>query len=127
MNNLHDTHTLIWFIDGNDNLSNKAKTEIETNAEGNYVSIASIWEIAIKISIGKLELKTSFKNFIHQIESNSFQILPVSVADALFVSLLPFYHRDPFDRMIIAQAKNSNLRLITKDIFFAKYDIHILW
>src|SRR3954454_24600074 len=102
MNNLLDTHTLIWFINGDEKLTDKAKKEIESKVEGNYISVASIWEIAIKISIGKLELKTSFANFISQIEANSFTILAISSEDALTISLLPFHHRDPFDRMIIA-------------------------
>lgn len=89
--------------------------------------VYSVWEIAIKISIGKLELKTSFEEFIYQIKINSFQILPVSATDALSVSLLPFYHRDPFDRMIIAQANNNNLQVLTKDRIFADYDVEILW
>jgi PIN domain nuclease of toxin-antitoxin system len=127
MNNLLDTHTLIWFINGDNDLSNKAKIEIEVNAPDNYVSIASVWEIAIKISVGKLKLKTSFEDFINKIGINSFQILPISPFDALTVSTLPFYHRDPFDRIIIAQAKNNNLQVITKDTIFAHYDVSIFW
>jgi len=126
MNNLLDTHTLIWFLNGDNNISGKARLEIETK-EGNYVSIASIWEIAIKISIGKLDLKYSFEKFISRIQIYSFKILPVSAADALTISLMPFHHRDPFDRMIIAQAKNNNLQILTKDIIFTKYNIKILW
>ena len=127
MDNLLDTHTLIWFINGDAKLTDKAKKEIENKVEGNYVSVISIWEIAIKISIGKLELNTSFEDFIRQIKSNSFQVLPVSTADALSISLLPFHHRDPFDRMIIVQAKNNNLKLITKDEVFHNYDISVIW
>lgn len=127
MNNLLDTHTLIWFINGDNQLSDKAKAEIETKTEGNFVSIASVWEIAIKISIGKLELKTSFEDFINQIEINSFQVLPVSTADALTIAMLPFHHRDPFDRMIIAQAKNNTLKVLTKDTIFGEYYGEILW
>jgi len=127
MDNLLDTHTLIWFINGDEEISNKSKEEIENNPEGNFVSIASLWEIAIKISIAKLEMKASFEDFIYKIRSNSFQILPVSPIDALTVSTLPFYHRDPFGRMIIAQAKNNNLQIITKDNTFAHYNISLCW
>ncbi len=127
MNSLLDTHTLIWFLNGDKDTTDKAKIEIETKPERNYVSIASIWEIAIKISIGKLELKTSFENFINQIEINSFQILPVPTTDALIIAILPFHHRHPFDRMIITQAKNNNLKVLTKDIIFDGYDVKILW
>ena len=127
MNSLLDTHTLIWFLNGDKDLSDIAKIKIETNVNGNFVSIVSLWEIAIKISIGKLHLQYSFEKFISRIQMFSFKILPVSTADTLTVSLMPLHHRDPFDRMIIAQAKNNNLQIITKDIIFPKYSIKVLW
>lgn len=114
MENLLDTHTLIWFINGDVSLSDKAKEEIIRRPYNNFVSVASIWEIAIKISIGKLDLETSFENFISHVKRNSFYILPVSTADTLTLTSLPFHHRDPFDRMLIAQAKNNDLQLIFK-------------
>ena len=126
MKSLLDTHTLIWFLNGDSVISEKARLEIE-NKEANYVSIASVWEIAIKISIGKLDLKYSFEKFLSRIQLYSFKILPVSAADALTVSLMPFHHRDPFDRMIIAQAMNNRLQILTKDNIFAKYNVEILW
>lgn len=127
MDNLLDSHTLIWFIGGDDKLSEPAKMAVELNAPNNYVSIVSIWEIAIKINVGKLKLKTSFEDFIKNINHNSFQILPVSTADALAVSSFPLHHRDPFDRMIIAQAQNYGLQIITKDTVFKYYDVSVLW
>ncbi len=83
MNNLLDTHTLIWFINGDKALSVQAKDKIEDSNAINYVSIASLWEIAIKISLGKLELRTPFTEIRNQIRVNSFQILPVSFEDTL--------------------------------------------
>jgi len=127
MENLLDTHTLIWFINGDKDLSDNAKEGIIGNPYNNFVSIASIWEISIKISIDKIELKSSFKDFILQIKKNSFYILPISTTDTLALSVLPFYHRDPFDRMIIAQAKNNNFQIITKDSVFKKYHVAVLW
>lgn len=126
MKSLLDTHTLIWFLNGDSVISEKARLEIE-NKEANYVSISSVWEIAIKISIGKLDLKYSFEKFLSRIQMYSFKILPVSAADALTVSLMPFHHRDPFDRMIIAQAMNNRLQILTKGNIFAKYNVEILW
>jgi PIN domain nuclease of toxin-antitoxin system len=127
MNNLLDTHTLIWFINGDKALSVQAKDKIEDSNAINYVSIASLWEIAIKISLGKLELRTPFTEIRNQIRVNSFQILPVSFEDTLAVSTLPFHHRDPFDRILIAQAVNNNLQILTKDAAFENYDVSIVW
>lgn len=127
MDNLLDTHTLIWFINGDEALSKRAKNEIEATNVINYVSIASLWEIAIKVSLNKLELKTPFIEISNQIRINSFQILPVSFDDTLAVSTLPFYHRDPFDRIIIAQSVNNNLQILTKDAAFESYNISKVW
>lgn len=127
MDSLLDTHTLIWFINGDPDISDKAITEIEAKLKYNYVSIASICEIAIKLSVQKLELETSFESFIEKIHQNSFQILPVSPDDALVVSAFPLHHRDRFDRMLIAQAQNYNLQIITKDSVFKYYDVSVLW
>lgn len=127
MNNLLDTHTLIWFIEGDSQLSEKAKTSIEKNEEINFLSIASLWEIAIKISIGKLELKTPFSKISEQLLINGFQILPIAFEDTLRLSDLPFHHRDPFDRIIISQCFNNNLSLISKDKVFKEYGINLIW
>jgi PIN domain nuclease of toxin-antitoxin system len=127
MENLLDTHTVIWFINGDNDLAEKAKEEIIKKPYNNFVSIVSFWEIAIKISIGKLELKGSFDTFVDKVKSNSFQILSVSSIDALAVATLPFHHRDPFDRMIIAQAQNNKLQIITRDDAFALYEVATLW
>ena len=127
MNYLLDTHTLIWFLEGDNQLSEKAKVSIEKNEEINFISIASLWEIAIKISIGKLELKTTFSKIAEQIFNNGFQILPINFEDTLRITELPFHHRDPFDRIIISQCFNNNLFLISKDKIFTEYDINLIW
>jgi PIN domain nuclease of toxin-antitoxin system len=127
MNYLLDTHTLIWFLEGDNQLSEKAKVSIEKNEEINFISIASLWEIAIKISIGKLELKTTFSKIAEQIFNNGFQILPINFEDTLRITELPFHHRDPFDRIIISQCFNNNLFLISKDRIFTEYDINLIW
>ena len=93
----------------------------------NYVSIGSLWEIAIKISLKKLELKTPFDQINKQFLENGFEILPVTFADTLIVSALPFHHRDPFDRIIIAQALNNGINIITKDENFSLYGVKVIW
>jgi PIN domain nuclease of toxin-antitoxin system len=86
--NLLDTHTFIWFVEADQRLTSLARKEIETIDATNFVSIASIWEIAIKISRGRLELKTPFSKINEQLEVNFFEILPVSFKDTLLVSSL---------------------------------------
>ena len=101
MRNLLDTHTLIWFLNGDAQLSDVARSAIEENGVINYISIASLWEIAIKVSLGKLDLNTTFQNVSQQIEDNGFRILPISFSDTTHLLNLPSFHKDPFDRIII--------------------------
>lgn len=122
-----DTHTVIWFLNGDDKLSKKVKETIENQENTNLVSIATIWEIAIKISLDKFKFEKGFKKFLDLIEDNGFEIIPISFDHAITVSTLEFIHRDPFDRLIIAQAMTDNLTIITKDEYIEKYDINILW
>ena len=125
--NLLDTHTLIWFIEGSDQLSQKARQEIETENTNNFVSIASLWEIAIKVSLGKIELKTSFHQINNKLSENGFEILPLTFEDTLIISSLPFHHRDPFDRIIIAQAMTNKMTIISKDGQFSLYGAKVVW
>ncbi|MBX3257406.1 MAG: type II toxin-antitoxin system VapC family toxin [Chitinophagaceae bacterium] len=125
--NLLDTHTLIWFINGNTTLSNKVRQAIEAHDAVNFVSIASLWEIAVKVSLGKLELKTTYSKIYDQLIDNGFELLPITFEDTLIVSGLPFVHRDPFDRLIIAQAMNNNLTILSKDQHFSSYQVPVLW
>jgi PIN domain nuclease of toxin-antitoxin system len=125
--NLLDTHTLIWFINGNTTLSNKVRQAIEAHDAVNFVSIASLWEIAVKVSLSKLELKTTYSKIYDQLIDNGFELLPITFEDTLIVSGLPFIHRDPFDRLIIAQAMNNNLTILSKDQHFSSYEVPVLW
>jgi PIN domain nuclease of toxin-antitoxin system len=125
--NLLDTHTLIWFINGNTTLPNKVRQVIEANDAVNFVSIASLWEISVKVSLGKLELKTTYSKIYDQLIDNGFELLPITFEDTLIVSGLPFVHRDPFDRLIIAQAMNNNLTILSKDQHFSSYEVTVLW
>ena len=96
MSQILDTHTFIWFIEGDNQISRNATSTIESASAKNFVSIASIWEIAIKLSLGKLQLKKPFKEIYTLLQLNNFEILPVTFDDTLIVSTLPFHHRDPF-------------------------------
>lgn len=127
MNFLLDTHTLIWFLGGDKNLSNLARNAIESDGVTNYVSIVSLWEIAIKISLGRLELKSPFEKIEEEIFKNDFQILSITFKDTLILSTLPFNHNDPFDRILISQGINNKLTIISKDRHFGNYKIKLLW
>lgn len=127
MPHLLDTHALIWFINGDKELSGKARKAIESENAVNFVSIASLWEMAIKISLDRLDLKTSFEQVGEQIVKNNFLILPISFEDILKISTLPFHHRDPFDRMIISQSLTNDLIIVSKDKLFGKYKVKLIW
>jgi PIN domain nuclease of toxin-antitoxin system len=127
MLNLLDTHTFIWFINGDTHLSTNAIKRIQSDGAINFISIASIWEIAVKISLGKLELRKPFAEIESQIQENGFQVLPMIIQDMLIVSSLPFHHRYPFDRLIIAQSLYHKLSIITKDDIFRKYSADVFW
>ncbi len=123
---LLDTHILIWFLEGN-NLLSKSRRQIIANSQNDiFISIASLWEIAIKISIGKLILAKPLTDVIKQIGLENIEILAISPEHTLQVSNLPFHHRDPFDRIIVAQAQVENLAMMTDDIEFGNYGVKLL-
>lgn len=127
MNLLLDTHSLIWFLNGDEKLSADAKLAIEDSTNLKIVSIASIWEIAIKISLDKFRFSEGFKYFLDLIEENGFDILPITFDHSIALSTLEFLHRDPFDRLIVAQCLVEKLTLITKDDNIRRYKIKTLW
>jgi PIN domain nuclease of toxin-antitoxin system len=92
-----------------------------------YVSIATFWEIAIKTSLGRLDLKADLSKIFQIIEDSGFDILPITVPHIITNSILPFHHQDPFDRIIISQAIVEDLTVISKDNQFSKYNINIVW
>ncbi len=104
MNLLLDTHAFLWFIDGNAKLSQRARELIENQTNAKVVSIASLWEIGTKISLGRLQLAQPFEELIpRQMELNGFGLLPLRASHIAKIIPLPFHHRDPFDRIIVAQ------------------------
>jgi PIN domain nuclease of toxin-antitoxin system len=127
MNLLIDTHSLIWFLNGDEKLSLKSREAIESQVNLKFVSIASIWEIAIKISLGRFSFDKGFKEFLGLLDDNGFGIIPITVDHALTVSTLKFIHRDPFDRLIVAQAMTDNMTVVTKDEEIKKYEVKTLW
>lgn len=123
---LLDTHAFIWFSENAPNLSVTLKEQIES-ADRVYLSIASLWEIAIKISIGKLTLQSDYADIEAQLPAAGILLLPISFADTVRVRNLPFHHRDPFDRILIAQSINHSLVLVSRDEMFDAYAVQRLW
>ena len=124
---LLDTHTFLWFIDDNSKLSAAAKKQLESDVDL-MISAASLWEIAIKVSIGKLTLTQPYEEFIpDQLTRNSVRLLAISVEHLAVVSTLPFHHRDPFDRLMVAQAITEQLPIVSVDDKFDLYGVNRLW
>ena len=121
MKYLIDTHIFIWFVENLPNLSQSLKNTIEDENNEIFISIASLWEISIKISIKKLQLNRKYEEILAVLKNNSIEILPIDFAHTLENSKLPFHHRDPFDRIIIAQAIVENIDFISADAVFDDY------
>jgi PIN domain nuclease of toxin-antitoxin system len=124
---LLDTHALIWFLRGDSELSTAAEKAMRDAANVKFVSIASLWEIAIKVNLGKIQFDFALKDFAELIAANHFDILPIGFEHTLIVGALPSHHRDPFDRMLIAQASVEGLAIVTRDTHFSDYDVPVLW
>jgi PIN domain nuclease of toxin-antitoxin system len=126
---LLDTHSLIWFTEGNPRLPEATKAVIEDIDTVCFVSVASFWEISIKISLGKLKLDMPFVDLENWVVNNRINILPIRFDNIIQLSQLPFHHRDPFDRTLIAQALSEKLTIITitKEKLFEEYGVTRLW
>lgn len=124
---LLDTHALIWFINGDKQLPQKSIEIIRQIDLKCFVSIASIWEIAIKISLGKLELNGGFNEISEIMKKFEIELLPLAFEHISKLIDLEFHHRDPFDRIIIAQGLIEKMTVVTKDENFSKYGIKVLW
>ena len=124
---LLDTNALLYFLYDSGKLSKKASDIIYHNDEKINVSIVSMWEIAIKSSIGKLEIKSSISKIAETCENEQFDILPIKPFHLDEIERLPAIHGDPFDRLIISQAISENLVIITKDGTMPMYNVKVLW
>ncbi len=128
MQALLDTNAFLWFISGSDRLSSKALNYIADFENDLVISAASLWEIAIKTSLGKLELLSPFDQLIpSQLEKNDIAVLSIELTHLTKTIDLEFHHRDPFDRLIIAQGITEKIPIITSDAVFAKYPVDIIW
>lgn len=127
MNILLDTHTFLWYLQESKELSAKAAEIIEDSSNAIWLSIASLWEISIKVGLGKLSLQNSFTELKGVLQQLKIEILPIAFSDTERYLNLPLHHRDPFDRILVAQAMNHSLILISRDLAFDAYDIQRVW
>jgi PIN domain nuclease of toxin-antitoxin system len=125
---LLDTHALQWFCEGSSELSPAARSAMEDGRNECYVSHATAWEIAVKTGLGKLELRVLYGElFPSAVLANGFSMLTPDVRHYGNLIQLPQHHRDPFDRLLIAQAMSENLTIVTCDPHFPAYGVPILW
>jgi PIN domain nuclease of toxin-antitoxin system len=125
---LLDTHAFLWWVGASRELSRKARTAIGSARNECFVSVASAWEIAIKVSLGKLRIEGALDRFLpEQLAVNGFLALAIDLKHTARVATLPFHHRDPFDRLLIAQALEEDLKVVTADSTFADYGLTRIW
>ena len=128
MRYLLDTNALLWFLADDKKLSRRSRQLIESSSNESFVSIVSLWEIAIKTGLGKLDLAEPFEQmFPEQLHLNSIEILDITVNHLIKLTTLTLHHRDPFDRLIIAQGLVEGLPIISVDTIFDAYGINREW
>ena len=125
---LLDTHTFLWWVADAAELSPGARRVIARSQNECLVSLASCWEIAIRVSLGKLHISGTLERFIpEQMTTNGFRELTIETRHAARVARLPFHHRDPFDRLLVAQALEEDLAIVSADRVFRRYGVKRIW
>ncbi|WP_413160198.1 type II toxin-antitoxin system VapC family toxin [Capilliphycus salinus ALCB114379] len=123
---LLDTHAFIWLSEDDQSLPTSLRDRIEAT-DNVFVSIASFWEISIKVTIGKIVLQNDFNDIEDRFEATRFKLLPISIKDTILLHQLPLHHKDPFDRILIAQAMNHSFPIVSRDSAFDAYPISRVW
>ncbi len=124
---LLDTHALFWWFGDPDRLSRRASSIISNASNTVLVSPATAWELAIKVNLGKLDALTLVVELARHTEEEGFVELPITLEQALRAGLLPLHHRDPFDRLLVAQAQSLNLPILSADAVLDRYDVKRVW
>jgi PIN domain nuclease of toxin-antitoxin system len=125
---LVDTHALLWWLGGDVRLSELARGILEDGANQRLVSIVSLWEIAVKIRLSRLPISgLAVTPIAEQLREQDFVMIPVSLGDLVRVEKLPWIHRDPFDRLLIAQAPEEDAPLLTSDGLILQYAVQTIW
>lgn len=123
---LVDTHVFLWFILDDPRIATTARPLLVDPDHERFLSLASAWEVAIKHGMGKLQLSDGIKGFFRDIEQANFELLAIKPGHIMDLAPLPLHHRDPFDRMLIAQAKYEGMHLLTADLQFSAYDVPLI-
>jgi PIN domain nuclease of toxin-antitoxin system len=125
---LLDTHAFLWWVEGTPALGRRARAAVADPDNEIFFSVASCWELAIKLSLGKLRVTQRLDRFIpEQLTVNGFSLFPVELRHVIGVADLPFHHRDPFDRLLAAQALQDQLAIVSADRVFGRYGVTIVW
>lgn len=124
---LLDTHAFIWFVEDDPQLTDSTKRIIEKQTNEIFLSIASIWEISIKMQLQKLEINRTIEEIIDLVTANGFELLPILPEHIIRLTTLEFHHRDPFDRIIIAQGLSENQEIVSRDKIFDDYGVKRIW
>jgi len=124
---LLDTHTFLWFVNDNPKLSNRLKDLIEDTNNVSYLSVASLWEMSIKFNLGKLMLDPNYEEFVErEVTTTSIELLNIELEHLRINATLLFHHRDPFDRLIIAQSMAEDIPIVSVDSAFDKYAVTLI-
>ena len=124
---LLDTHAFLWFVSGDGRLGPKARRALEDPAAKPLLSLASVWEMAIKSSLKRLTLPAPLDEYVGDKLSTNLRLLPMELEHVVAVERLPFHHQDPFDRLLIAQALHESIAVATSDRLFRKYGVDVIW
>lgn len=127
MKALLDTHAFLWWDSEPEKLSKNALALCQNAENTLFLSVASVWEMQIKIQLGKLKVDLPLSDLIQQQEENGIVILPVHLSHTLEISNLPPHHKDPFDRLLVAQAKVGEMILVSADPAIAQYEVQVMW
>jgi PIN domain nuclease of toxin-antitoxin system len=127
MGYLLDTHTIIWYVENNPNLPQRIRNIIENQPKPVIFSLASIWEMSIKTGLGKLSLSLTLNQIVDKLVNEGLIFLPIKLDHTVVVQTLPHHHRDPFDRMLIAQSDVEKCTILTRDPAFDDYNVSVLW
>ncbi|MBY0495691.1 MAG: type II toxin-antitoxin system VapC family toxin [Cyanobacteria bacterium] len=124
---LLDTHALLWFQGGDRRLSRRARAAIEAEDAELLISAVTVWEMAIKASLGRLQLAASVEDYVGEKIAQGYSMRSIECEHAARVERLPWHHRDPFDRLLAAHALVENCPLVTRDRVFRKYGVNVVW
>lgn len=124
---LVDTHAFLWFVAGDERLSATARQAIEEDEEAWCLSVVSVWEMAIKASLRRLDVGSGVEEYVAERVGRGLRLLPIEWTHSAGVERLPFHHRDPFDRLLIVQAQAERLAIVTADPVFVRYGVRVVW